>query len=297
MITEIYPELDHEEYLAGDISPVFFGSAINNFGVKELLDCFVEIAPAPLPRHAEQREVLPNEKNFTGFVFKIHANIDPKHRDRIAFLRVCSGTFERNTNYQHQRLERKLKFSNPTSFMAARKEVVDEAYPGDIIGLYDSGNFKIGDTLTAGEALQYKGIPSFSPEQFRFVNNTNPLKTKQLNKGLVQLMDEGVAQLFTMEQSQRKIIGTVGALQFDVIQYRLEHEYGASCSYEPVRLYKACWVSCDDDQELREFKSRRKKDLAQDKDGKLVYMAESQWGLKTVQENHPAIDFHFTSEF
>ena len=297
MIREVYPPLDVEEYLSGEISPVFFGSAINNFGVKELLDCFVEIAPSPLPRHTEERLVKPDEEDFTGFVFKIHANIDPKHRDRIAFLRVCSGTFERNTNYQHQRLERKLKFANPTSFMAARKEIVDQAYPGDIVGLYDSGNFKIGDTLTQGEKLQYKGIPSFSPEQFRFVNNANPLKTKQLNKGLLQLMDEGVAQLFTMELSQRKIIGTVGALQFDVIQYRLEHEYGASCTYEPIRLQKACWVSCDDPAALKEFISRRKKDIAKDKDGKLVYMAESQWGLKTVQDNHPDIEFHFKSEF
>ncbi len=297
MITEVYPSLEVEEYLKGNISPVFFGSAINNFGVKELLDCFVEIAPAPLARETEERLVEPNEPSFSGFVFKIHANIDPKHRDRIAFLRICSGIFERNTNYKHQRLDRKLKFSNPTSFMAARKEVVDEAYPGDIVGLYDSGNFKIGDTLTAGETLNYKGIPSFSPEQFRFVNNANPLKTKQLNKGILQLMDEGVAQLFVMEQSQRKIIGTVGALQFDVIQYRLEHEYGASCTYEPLRIYKACWVTCDDPKEMKEFISRRKKDIAKDKDGKLVYMAETQWGLKTVQENHPKISFHFTSEY
>ncbi len=296
-IREVYPSLVVEDYLSGDISPVFFGSAINNFGVKELLDCFVEIAPSPLPRYTEERLVKPEEEDFTGFVFKIHANIDPKHRDRIAFLRVCSGTFERNTNYKHQRLDRKLKFSNPTSFMAARKEIVDRAYPGDIVGLYDSGNFKIGDTLTEGEELQYKGIPSFSPEQFRYVNNANPLKTKQLNKGLLQLMDEGVAQLFTMEFSQRKIIGTVGALQFDVIQYRLEHEYGASCTYESIRLHKACWVSCEDTVALKEFINRRKKDIAKDKDGKLVYMAESQWGLKTVQDNHPEVEFHLKSEF
>lgn len=296
-ITEVYPDLDVEDYRAGNISPVFFGSAINNFGVKELLDCFIEIAPSPRPRAAEERIVLPDEEEFSGFIFKIHANIDPKHRDRIAFMRICSGIFERNTNYLHQRLDRKMKFSNPTSFMAARKEVIDEAYPGDIVGLYDSGNFKIGDTLTSGESLHYKGIPSFSPEQFRYVNNANPLKTKQLNKGLEQLMDEGVAQLFTMELSQRKIIGTVGALQFDVIQYRLEHEYGASCTYEPVRLYKACWISCDDPKELSEFENRRKKDIAHDKDELMVYMAESQWGLKTVQDAHPAIKFHFTSEF
>ncbi len=297
LISEVYPSFDHQRYLEGIESPVFFGSAINNFGVKELLDCFVEIAPPPLPRYAEEREVRPEEEAFTGFVFKIHANIDPRHRDRIAFVRICSGTFRRNTNYQHIRLNRKLKFSNPTSFMASRKEVVDEAFPGDIVGLYDSGNFKIGDTLTEGEILHFKGIPSFSPEQFRYVNNANPLKSKQLNKGLVQLMDEGVAQLFTMEMTQRKIIGTVGALQFDVIQYRLEHEYGASCTYEPVRLNKACWISCDDKEALNTFIRRRKKDLAKDKDGQLVYMAETAWGLKTVQEAHPEVQFHMKSEY
>ena len=297
IIQEVYPQLDVDEYLKGEISPVFFGSAINNFGVKELLDCFVEIAPPPQPRNTEQREVRPEENKFSGFIFKIHANIDPNHRDRIAFLRICSGVFERNKNYYHVRADRKMKFSNPTSFMAAKKNVIDAAYPGDIVGLYDSGNFKIGDTLTEGEELTYKGFPSFSPEQFRYVNNANPLKTKQLNKGLIQLMDEGVAQLFTMELSGRKIVGTVGALQFDVIQYRLEHEYGASCSYEGLRLHKACWVDSDDAQALSEFRARRKKDLAIDKEGNLVYMAESAWGLKTVQENHPEITFHFTSEY
>ena len=297
IVSEVYPSFDTEEYLKGEISPVFFGSAINNFGVKELLDCFVEIAPSPLSRTTEERTVHPNEDQFTGFVFKIHANIDPNHRDRIAFLRICSGVFQRNKNYRHMRLDRKLKFSNPTSFMAAKKNVIDEAFPGDIVGLYDSGHFKIGDTLTEGESLTYKGFPSFSPEQFRYVNNANPLKTKQLNKGLLQLMDEGVAQLFTMQLSGRKIVGTVGALQFDVIQYRLEHEYGASCTYEPLNLHKACWVECEDEVALKEFVSRRKKDLAYDKDQRLVYMAESAWGLKTVQDNHPEVTFHFTSEF
>jgi len=297
MIKEVYPEFDREYYLEGMLSPVFFGSAINNFGVKELLDCFVEIAPSPLPRETEERVIDPYEDQFTGFVFKIHANIDPKHRDRIAFVRICSGTFERNTNYKHMRLDRKIKFSNPTSFMAARKEVVDEAYPGDIVGLYDSGNFKIGDTLTEGESLHFKGIPAFSPEQFRFVNNADPMKSKQLAKGITQLMDEGVAQLFVKQSNGRKIIGTVGALQFEVIQYRLKHEYGASCEYEPVNLNKACWVTSDNKEALKEFQSRRAKDLALDKDGHLVYLAESAWSLKTVQESHPEIEFHFTSEF
>ena len=296
MIEEVYPDFNRQDYLEGDLSPVFFGSAINNFGVKELLDCFIQIAPMPLPRITEERMVIPEEDKFSGFVFKIHANIDPKHRDRIAFLRICSGSFKRNTNYQHVRLGRKLKFSNPTSFMAAKKSIVEEAFAGDIIGLYDSGNFKIGDGLTEGESLHFKGIPSFSPEQFRYIDNADPMKSKQLNKGIIQLMDEGVAQLFVKEDTNRKIIGTVGALQFDVIQYRLKHEYGASCSYEPIKIYKACWVYSDDEKELKEFIKRRKNNLAKDKDGKLVFLADSAWILKTVQESHPKIEFHFTSE-
>lgn len=297
MITTVYPKFDREKYLHGELSPVFFGSAINNFGVKELLDCFVDIAPTPIARQADERIVQPDEDKFTGFVFKIHANMDPNHRDRIAFLRICSGKFERNTNYLHVRKGKQLKFSNPTAFMASKKSIVEVAWPGDIVGLYDSGNFKIGDTLTEGENLHFHGIPSFSPEQFRYVINADPMKSKQLAKGLEQLMDEGVAQLFTREADGRKIIGTVGALQFDVIQYRLEHEYGAKCIYEPLHLYKACWVSCSDEKALKEFRQRRKKDLALDKDGKLVFLAETAWSLQMVQENHPDVQFHFKSEF
>ncbi|MEO1624343.1 MAG: peptide chain release factor 3 [Bacteroidota bacterium] len=297
MIREVYPSMDKEAYLRGDLSPVFFGSAINNFGVKELLDCFIDIAPAPLARQTEERVVEPEEGKFSGFVFKIHANMDPKHRDRLAFLRICSGVFERNTNYLHIRQNRKMKFSNPTAFMASKKSIVEKAYPGDIVGLYDSGNFKIGDSVTEGEILNFKGIPSFSPELFRYVNNANPLKAKQLAKGLTQLMDEGVAQLFTKEINGRKIVGTVGSLQFDVLQYRLEHEYGASCQYEPVNLHKACWVSCEDDEKLKEFRKKRNRDMAVDKEGQLVFLAESAWQLKMAQENFPDIQFHFTSEF
>lgn len=297
MVTEVYPDFDREKYLHGQLSPVFFGSAINNFGVKELLDCFVDIAPPPVARKAEERIVRPDEEKFTGFIFKIHANMDPNHRDRIAFLRICSGMFERNKNYLNVRKGKQLKFSNPTAFMASKKSIVDEAWPGDIIGLYDSGNFKIGDTLTEGEILHYIGIPSFSPEQFRYVLNADPMKSKQLAKGLEQLMDEGVAQLFTREVDGRKIIGTVGALQFDVIQYRLEHEYGAKCIYEPLNLHKACWVSCDDEKAFKEFLQRRKRDLAVDKDGKVVFLAETAWSLQMAQENHPEVKFHFKSEF
>ncbi len=297
LIEEVYPEFDRQEYLDGKLSPVFFGSAINNFGVKELLDCFVEIAPTPLPRITEERIVNPDEDKFSGFIFKIHANMDPKHRDRIAFLRICSGKFQRNTNYLHVRNAKKIKFSNPTAFMAEKKSIVDEAYPGDIVGLYDSGNFKIGDSLTEGEKLHFVGIPSFSPEQFRYVNNANPLKAKQLDKGLRQLMDEGVAQLFTRDLNGRKIIGTVGALQFDVIQYRLEHEYGASCSYDPIALHKACWISSEDEEAYKEFLDKRKRDMAKDKDGKDVFLAESKWMLQMAQENFPKMEFHFKSEF
>jgi peptide chain release factor 3 len=283
-VTHVYPSFDRAKYLAGDVCPVFFGSAVN-------------IAPPPLARETEERVVRPDENNFTGFVFKIHANIDPRHRDRIAFLRICSGKFERNTNYYHVRQERQMKFSNPTSFMASRKEVIDEAWPGDIVGLYDSGNFNIGDALTQGEKLHFKGIPRFSPEMFRRVINKDPMKTKQLNKGLDQLMDEGVAQMFVKELNGDKIIGTVGALQFDVIQYRLEHEYGAKCDYEPLSIHKACWIEADTEATIQTFITRKKKDIARDKDDKPVFLAESAWVLRMTQENFPDIRFHFTSEF
>jgi peptide chain release factor 3 len=296
-VLHVYPTFDRNQYLSGKVSPVFFGSAINNFGVKELLDCFIDIAPAPLARETEERLVRPEEDKFSGFVFKIHANIDPRHRDRIAFMRVCSGRFERNTYYYHVRQEREMKFSNPTSFMAAKKEVIDDAWPGDIVGLYDSGNFNIGDTMTEGEKLHFKGIPRFSPEMFRRVINKDPMKTKQLNKGLDQLMDEGVAQMFVKELNNDKIIGTVGALQFDVIQYRLEHEYGAKCDYEPLSIHKACWIEADKEEALKAFITRKKKDIAYDTDHKPVFLAESAWVLKMTQETFPDIKFHFTSEF
>lgn len=297
LIEGVYAEFDPKEYLAGRISPVFYGSAINNFGVKELLDCFINIAPYPHGQPTEEREIKADEDKFSGFVFKIHANIDPKHRDRIAFVRVCSGKFERNKSYHHVRLNRNLKFSSPTSFMAAKKSVIDEAFPGDIVGLHDTGNFKIGDALTEGEKLHFKGIPSFSPELFKYVENADPMKSKQLAKGIDQLMDEGVAQLFTLKANGRKIIGTVGALQFEVIQYRLEHEYGALCRYEPINLYKACWIDCEDKKLLNEFIEKKKQYIAEDKDGKNVFLAESSYALQINQETYPKIQFHFKSEY
>ncbi|MEM6264256.1 MAG: peptide chain release factor 3 [Bacteroidota bacterium] len=296
LVAGVYPEFDQEAYLNGQLSPVFFGSAINNFGVKELLDCFTSIAPFPQPSPTDERAVSPEEGAFTGFVFKIHANMDPNHRNRLAFVRVCSGKFERGKNYLHVRMGKELRFSSPTSFMASKKSVIDEAFPGDIVGLPDTGKFKIGDTLTEGEKLQFRGIPSFSPELFKFIENADPMKSKQLAKGIDQLMDEGVAQLFYQTANNRKIIGTVGALQFEVIQYRLLHEYGASCKYEPVSLYKACWVSCEDPEELKAFRKRKYRNMAVDKHGQDVYLATTAWDLNSTQELFPNIKFHFTSE-
>lgn len=297
LVDGVYPEFSMETYRSGEVAPVFFGSALNNFGVKELLDCFLDIAPNPTPGNTTERVIDPFESKFTGFVFKIHANIDPNHRTRIAFVRVCSGQFERNKNYYHVRLNRNMKFTTPTAFMAEKKEIVEYAYPGDIIGIPDTGNFKIGDTLTEGEILNFKDIPSFSPEMFKYVENANPLKAKQLYKGVDQLMDEGVAQLFIRKANGRRIIGTVGELQFEVIQYRLEHEYGAKCRYEPISIYKACWVSCDDQQELDNFKQKKSSLIAEDKHGRDVYLAETSWSLQRTQELFPKINFHFTSDF
>ncbi len=297
VISEVYPGLDEKTYLEGDLAPVFFGSALNNFGVKELLDTFVRIAPSPLPTKAEERVVDPYEEPFTGFVFKIHANMDPNHRSSIAFVKICSGKFVRNTNYLHVRLDKNLRFSSPTAFMAQKKEVVDEAFAGDIVGLPDTGNFKIGDTLTSGEILHFKGLPSFSPELFKYIENADPQKTKQLHKGIEQLMGEGVAQLFTNTFNGRTIIGTVGQLQFEVIEYRLLHEYNARCRWEPISLYKACWIASEDEDKLADFKRRKAQYMALDTLGRDVYLADSSYMLRMAQQEFPEIQFHFTSEF
>jgi peptide chain release factor 3 len=297
LIEGVYPELDVNEYLAGRTAPVFFGSAVNNFGVKELLDTFIRIAPGPQPRTTTTRTIAPAEKKFSGFVFKIHANMDPKHRNRIAFLRVCSGRFERGSNYFHVRHNKGLRFSNATAFMAQDRETIDEAWPGDIVGIFDTGNLKIGDTLTEGEPTIYTGIPSFSPEIFKEVVNKDAMKTKQLEKGLQQLMEEGVAQLFTYELGKKKVVGVVGALQFEVIQFRLKNEYNATVEFVPQNIYKACWISSSDARKLQEFVASKQRHLATDKDGRLVFMAESRAWLQMVQENFPDIHFHFTSEF
>jgi len=296
LVDGVYGELNVEDYLAGKVAPVFFGSAINNFGVKEMLDTFITIAPTPRSRETTTRKVDVEEDKLSGFVFKIHANLDPKHRDRIAFMRICSGRFERNKYFHHVRLDKDVRFSNPYSFMARDKSIIEDAYPGDVVGLFDTGNFKIGDTLTEGEDFYFTGIPTFSPEIFKEVVNKDPMKTKQLEKGLMQLTDEGVAQLFTQFGGNKKIIGCVGELQFEVIQYRLLHEYGASVVFNNLPFYKACWLTSNDPNKLLEFSRFKQANIGEDKDGHMVYLAQSEWFLNTERTNNPAIEFHFSSE-
>ena len=297
LIDGVYEPFDHQAYLDGNLAPVFFGSALNNFGVQELLNCFVKIAPSPRPTQALERQVRPEDDKFTGFVFKITANIDPNHRSSVAFCKVCSGRFQRNEPYYHVRLDKTFRFSSPTQFMAQRKSTIEEAWPGDIIGLPDTGNFKIGDTLTQGEKLHFKGLPSFSPEMFKYIENADPMKAKQLAKGIDQLMGEGVAQMFVSQFNGRKLIGTVGQLQFEVIQYRLEHEYNATCRWEPASLYKACWIESDDAAELEAFKKRKYQYMAKDREGRDVFLADSGYVLNMAQQDFEKIRFHFTSEF
>jgi peptide chain release factor 3 len=297
MIEGVYDTFDREKYLSGEVAPVFFGSAVNNFGIQELLDTFIRISPSPRGRETDLRFVNPSDEKFSGFVFKIHANLDPKHRDRIAFLRIVSGKFERNTFYNHVRLDKRFKFPNPTSFMAQDKSVIDEAFPGDVIGLYDTGNFKIGDTLTEGEKMMFKGIPSFSPEIFQELENLDPMKSKQLEKGIRQLTDEGVAQMFIQQPGNRKIVGTVGQLQFEVIAHRLQHEYGASCRFVPKNYFKACWITTDNQVELTKFLQAKTGNIAKDKDDNFVFLAETTFLLQMAERDYPELTFHTTSDF
>lgn len=296
LIDGVYDDFEKAKYLSGELAPVFFGSALNNFGVKELLDTFIDIAPNPLPRDVTNGTVDPEDDYFSGFVFKIHANLDPRHRDRIAFLRVCSGKFERNKFYNHVRLKRKIKFSNPATFMAQNKNIVDAAYPGDVIGLYDSGTFKIGDTLTDGGSFMFKGIPRFSPEIFRLVNNKDPFKSKQLDKGIKQLTDEGLAQLFTQDLGNKKVIGAVGELQFDVIKYRLLNEFGASADFTPLQAYKACWAKYENEEDIEELLRMRSNLLYKDKNDNLVFIPETQFSLNRAKEKNPNAEFLFHVE-
>ncbi len=291
LIDGIYEDFTRAEYLSGNLAPVFFGSALNNFGVRELLDTFIEIAPAPKEREATSGTVQPDGKKFSGFVFKIHSNLNPRHRDRIAFLRVCSGKFERNKFYHHVRLNRQLKFANPVSFVAQNKSLLEEAFPGDVIGLYDSGIFNIGDTLTEGETFMFKGVPRFSPEVFRVVGNADPFKSKQMEKGLRYLTDEGLAQLFMRDLGNKKVVGVVGELQFDVLKYRLLNEYGASVTFQPMPAFKAFWLKYDSPKDIEYLERLYSDNLYFDKNRNLVLIAETEFGFRMAMEKCPGVTF------
>ena len=286
----------HQEYLKGNQTPVFFGSAINNFGVRELLDTFVEMAPAPGPRPTTTRMVSPLEETFSGFVFKIQANMDLAHRDRIAFFRICSGKFTRGMKVFHHRIGREIVLSNATIFMAQDRTNVEEAWPGDIIGIHNHGTIQTGDTFTEGEPLQFTGIPNFAPEHFRRIRIKNSLKIKQLQKGLAQLSEEGAVQVFRPLFGNDYILGAVGVLQFDVTMARLKSEYGVDASYETIEYAAARWIACDDPKRLAEFEKRCQANLARDADGHLTYLAASEWRLGFIMEEWPNIQFRKTRE-
>lgn len=287
---------EYDHYLKANQTPVFFGSAINNFGVRELLDGFVEMAPPPSPRAAVSRDVAPNEETFSGFVFKIQANMNPAHRDRIAFLRICSGKFERGMKVKHHRIGKDITLANATIFMAQDRANVLEAYPGDIIGLHNHGTIKIGDTFTPKEELKFTGIPNFAPEHFRRVLLKNPLKMKQLQKGLIQLAEEGAVQVFRPLIGADYIMGAVGVLQFEVTVARLKNEYGVDAIYEPVDYQAARWVNCADKKKLAEFESKNQMALARDSEGFLTYLAQNEWMLNFFMEKWPDIEFVKTRE-
>jgi peptide chain release factor 3 len=288
---------NHSDYLKASQTPVFFGSAINNFGVRELLDTFVELAPPPGPRETTSRSVSPEEEPFSGFVFKIQANMNPAHRDRVAFFRICSGRFTRGMKVIHHRLGKEVALSNATIFMAQGRNNVEVAYPGDIIGIHNHGTIKIGDTFTEKEELKFTGVPSFVPEHFRRVILKNPLKAKQLNKGLTQMSEEGTVQVFQPFHGRRHILGAVGVLQFDVTMARLREEYGVDAVYEGVDYGAARWVSCEDRRKLDEFRERNEAHLALDNEGHLSFLATSEWSLAHTMEMFPEISFHKTREY
>ena len=289
-------EFDLDAYLAGELTPVFFGSAINNFGILELLDAFAEFAPSPRPREAEQRLVQPDEDKFTGFVFKVQANMDPAHRDRIAFLRVCSGKFDKGMKVYHARIGKQIQVANALTFQADSRKAVEEAYPGDIIGLHNHGTIQVGDTFSMGETLKYGGIPYFAPELFRRVVLKDPLRAKALQKGLVQLTEEGATQLFRPLKNNDLILGAVGVLQFDVTAYRLKAEYNVECVYDAVPVSTVRWVSSDNPAKLEEFKKKAFDNLAEDGGGYLVYVASSRVNLQLTEERWPDIKFSATRE-
>ncbi|WP_297927811.1 peptide chain release factor 3 [Metallibacterium sp.] len=287
---------DRGAYLAGRQAPVFFGSAVNNFGVQPLLDFFVEHAPAPRPRATTTRPVDPAEENFSGFVFKIQANMDPQHRDRVAFLRVCSGHYEAGMKALQVRTGKDVKLANALTFMASDREITESAWPGDVIGLHNHGTIAIGDTFSAGERLTYTGIPNFAPELFRRARLRDPLKLKQLHKGLAQLSEEGATQFFRPLLSNDLILGAVGVLQFEVVAYRLKDEYGVDAGFEAVGVATARWVRCGDAKKLEEFREKNAMNLAVDAAGELVYLAPSRVNLQLAIERWPGVQFATTRE-
>jgi peptide chain release factor 3 len=283
---------DLQEFLKGSQTPVFFGSAINNFGVRELLDTFVEIAPGPMPRRAASRLVSPEENQFSGFVFKVQANMNPAHRDRIAFLRICSGRFQRGMRVRHHRIGKEIQVANPIIFMAQDRALVEEAWPGDIIGIHNHGTIRIGDTFSEKEPLNFTGIPNFAPEHFRRVRLKSPLKMKQLQKGVHQLVEEGAIQLFRPVLGNALILGAVGVLQFEVTMARLKAEYGVDAAYEPVNFATARWIGCDDKKMLAAFEKAQQANLFRDAEGDLTYLAESEWQVNYTAEKWPEVHFH-----
>jgi peptide chain release factor 3 len=287
---------DADAYLAGRQTPVFFGSAVNNFGVQLLLDFFVEHAPSPRPRATTTREVAPTEDKLTGFVFKIQANMDPQHRDRVAFMRICSGEFDGGMKAFHVRTAKEIKLANALTFMASERDIVEKAYPGDVIGIHNHGTISIGDTFTEGEALSFTGIPNFAPELFRRARLKDPLKMKQLTKGLAQLSEEGATQFFRPLMSNDLILGAVGVLQFDVVAYRLKDEYGVDCAFENVTVSTARWIRCNDEKKLTDFRDKAAMSLALDAAGELVYLAPSRVNLQLTEERWPDVTFAATRE-
>jgi len=287
---------DLDDYRAGTLTPVYFGTALGNFGVKEMLDGFVEFAPEPQPRAADSRMVDPHEERFSGFVFKIQANMDPKHRDRIAFLRVCSGRYTQGMKIRHVRLGKDIKVADAVTFMAGDRVRTEEAFSGDVIGLHNHGTIQIGDTFTEGEVFRFQGVPNFAPELFRRVRVKDPLKSKQLEKGLDQLSEEGASQVFKPLVRNELVVGAVGSLQFDLVAYRLRDEYRADCLYEDASVHTARWVDCPDGKKFEEFRNRNRDYLALDGGGYLTYLAPSRANLQLVQERWPDVEFRKTRE-
>ena len=296
LIKGVYGDFNQSDFLTSKLSPVFFGTALHNFGVSEFLECLVKYAPSPLPRVTREREVNSCEDKLSGFVFKIQANMDPAHRDRIAFFRICSGNYQRGMKMHHVRLGRDVQVSNALTFMAGNREQAEEAWPGDVIGLHNHGTIQVGDTFTEGEELNFTGIPHFAPELFRRVQLRDPLKTKALQKGLVQLGEEGATQVFRPINNNEMILGAVGILQFDVVAWRLKEEYGVECSYDAIPIVAARWVECEDDKMFSEFRKKVSENIALDGGGHLTYLAPSMVNLNLIMERWPDIKFYATRE-